>query len=86
MIAKVTKVYGMCLRWTCKGTHRLAAKLNQQGHQVGQRTVSDLLSSIHYGLQSTRKTREGGKHEDRDAQSMHIAKTTRRDGRSGQGQ
>jgi len=63
------------LRWTCKSTHRLAAELNKKGHQVSQRTVCDLLSQMHYSLQSTRKTREGGKHEDRDAQFMHIAKT-----------
>ena len=30
---------------------------------------------MHFSLQSTRKTREGGKHEDRDAQFSHIAKT-----------
>lgn len=63
------------LRWTCKSTHRLAAELNKKGHQVSHRTVCDLLSQMHYGLQSTSKTREGGKHEDRDAQVMHIAKT-----------
>ena len=63
------------LRWTCKSIHRLAAELNKKGHQVSQRTVCDLLSQMHYSLQSTRKTREGGKHEDRDAQFMHIAKT-----------
>lgn len=63
------------LRWTCKSTHHLAAELKKKSHQVSQRTVCDLLSQMHYSLQSTRKTREGGKHEDRDAQFMHIAKT-----------
>lgn len=63
------------LRWTCKSTHRLAAELKKKGHEISQRTVCDLLSQMHYSLQSTRKTREGGKHEDRDAQFMHIAKT-----------
>jgi len=29
---------------------------------------------MRYSLQSVRKTREGGKHEDRDAQFEHIAK------------
>ena len=62
------------LRWTCKSTHRLAEELNRLGHEVSQRTVCDLLSQMGYSLQSTRKTREGGKHEDRDAQFTHIAK------------
>ena len=41
------------LRWTCKSTHRLAVELNKKGHQVSQRTVCDLLSQMHYSLQST---------------------------------
>ena len=63
------------LRWTCKSTYRLAEELNGQGHEVSQRTVCDLLTQMDYSLQSTRKTREGGQHEDRDAQFVHIAKT-----------
>jgi hypothetical protein len=63
------------LRWTCKSTYRLAEELKRQGHEVGQRTICDLLSQMNFSLQSTRKTREGGRHEDRDAQFAHIAKT-----------
>lgn len=63
------------LRWTCKSTRRLAEELREQGHQVSQRTVCDLLTQMNYSLQSTRKTREGGQHADRDAQFMHIART-----------
>ena len=62
------------LRWTCKSTYRLAAELQRQGHEVSQRTVCDLLAQMNYSLQSTRKTREGGQHEDRDAQFAHIAR------------
>jgi len=61
------------LRWTCKSTTRLARELNRQGHPVSQRTVCDLLAQLHYSLQSTRKTREGLQHPDRDAQFRHIA-------------
>ena len=61
------------LRWTCKSTYRLADELKQQGHEVSQRTVCDLLSQMEYSLQSTRKTREGRQHEDRDAQFSFIA-------------
>ena len=63
------------LRWTCKSTYRLAQELQQQGHQVSQRTVCDLLSQMHYSRQSTRKTREGKQHEDRDAQFRFIAQS-----------
>lgn len=63
------------LRWTCKSTYRLSEELKRQGYDVSQRTVCDLLSQMGFSLQSTRKTREGGKHEDRDAQFAHIAKT-----------
>lgn len=61
------------LRWTCKSTPRLAEELEKQGHSVSQRTVCDLLAQLGYSLQSTRKTREGGNHPDRDAQFQHIA-------------
>lgn len=61
------------LRWTCKSTPRLAKELKEQGHAVSQRTVCDLLAKLGYSLQSTRKTREGGNHPDRDAQFQHIA-------------
>lgn len=63
------------LRWTCKSTYRLSGELKRQGYAVCQRSVCDLLSQMGYSLQSTRKTREGGKHEDRNAQFEHIAKT-----------
>jgi transposase len=61
------------LRWTCKSTPRLAKELEKQGHKVSQRTVCDLLTELGYSLQATRKTHEGGKHPDRDAQFQHIA-------------
>jgi hypothetical protein len=62
------------LRWTCKSTPRLAKELAEQGHHVSQRSVCDLLAHLDYRLQSTRKTREGGHHSDRDAQFNHIAR------------
>ena len=61
------------LRWTCKSTPRLTAELKGRGHAVSRRTVCSLLAQLGYSLQSTRKTREGGKHPDRDAQFHHIA-------------
>jgi hypothetical protein len=62
------------LRWTCKSTYRLAEELRRQGHTVCQRTICDLLGHLGFSLQSTRKTREGRQHADRDAQFGHIAR------------
>jgi len=61
------------LRWTCKSTPRLARELTELGHKVSQRSVCDLLARLDYSLQSVRKTREGARHPDRDAQFQHIA-------------
>ena len=60
------------LRWTLKSTSKLAAELTHQGHPVSARTVAALLKAWDYSLQGNRKTREGGKHVDRDAQFSHI--------------
>jgi len=70
------------LRWTCKSTHRLAEELIRQGHAVSPRTVARLLREAGYSLQSTRKTREGGAHPDRNAQfefiNLRVAEFRRR--------
>jgi hypothetical protein len=60
------------LRWTLKSTSRLAAELTSRGHPVSARTVAALLKAADYSLQGNRKTREGGRHVDRDAQFNHI--------------
>ena len=66
------------LRWTCKSTRRLAAELTRQRHPVGPRTVAALLRHAGYSLQANRKTREGARHPDRNAQFEHInAQVTR---------
>ena len=72
------------LRWTCKSTRNLADELFRQGHPVGPRTVARLLKSAGYSLQSNRKTREGGRHPDRNAQFEHINAETVRFMRQGQ--
>ena len=63
------------LRWTSKSTVHLAEELRKKGHAVSQRTVCDLLAKMGYSLQSVRKTREGGRHKDRNAQFEYIAQT-----------
>jgi hypothetical protein len=72
------------LRWMCKSTSKLAAALQEQGHQVGARKVAQLLHDLGYQLQAPRKTREGKQHPDRDAQFQYIAEQTRVFQRRGQ--
>jgi hypothetical protein len=60
------------LRWTCKSTRRLAEELTRQDHPVGPRTVATLLHAAGYSLQANRKTREGSRHPDRNAQFEFI--------------
>src|SRR5829696_8103200 len=57
------------LRWTCKSLRHLAAALNRCGHRVSHTVVGALLKAEKFSLQANRKTREGGLHPDRDAQS-----------------
>ena len=60
------------LRWTCKSTRQLAATLQAQGHTIGRQKVADLLAELGYSLQANRKTKEGTKNPDRDAQFKYI--------------
>ena len=60
------------LRWTCKSTRNLAQELTLRGYPATQRTVCTLLDDMEYSLQSNRKTKEGAKHPDRNAQFEHI--------------
>ena len=43
-------------------------QLQTQGHRVSERTVIRLLHELGYSLQAIRKTLEGNRHADRDAQ------------------
>lgn len=63
------------LRWTSKSVRKLSAALQDKGHSVSFRSVSSFLKELGYSLQANRKTKEGGKHPDRDAQFHHINKT-----------
>src|SRR3954447_20369617 len=72
------------LRWTCKSTRKLAAALTRQGHPVSDRTVARLLRQTGYSLQANRKTREGGRHPDRNAQFEYLNDQVRRRQQRGQ--
>ena len=60
------------LRWTSKSVRKLSEELIRAGHQTSHRMVAELLHELGYSLQANRKTLEGSKHEDRDAQFQHI--------------
>ena len=66
------------LRWTCKSTRGLADELTRKRHPVGANTVAALLRHGGYSLQANRKTREGARHPDRNAQFEHINAQVRR--------
>jgi len=60
------------LRWTCKSTAQVADMLTRHRHRVSARTVATLLQGAGYSLQANRKTREGARHPDRDAQFRYL--------------
>jgi hypothetical protein len=60
------------LRWICKSTRNLAARLTRQKHPVSHEKAAQLLRDQNYSLQSNRKTEEGADRPDRDAQFRHI--------------
>jgi hypothetical protein len=60
------------LRWTSKSVRSLAGELGRQGHTVSYPVVAELLAEAGYSLQGNRKTKEGSRHPDRDAQFGHI--------------
>jgi transposase len=62
------------LRWTAKSTRHLAAALTELGHSISHNSVANLLRSLGYSLQGTRKTMEGHQHPDRDDQFRYINK------------
>ena len=66
------------LRWTIKSTRRLAAELTAAGHPISHESVAQMLRSMGYSLQGTRKTIEGTAHPDRDAQFRFINEAVRK--------
>jgi hypothetical protein len=60
------------LLWTSRSLRNLVRDLAKKGHKVCPTVVGDLLRSMGYSLQANRKTREGSKHIDREAQFQYI--------------
>lgn len=72
------------LRWCSRSTRSLAAALRNQGHTVSHTKVGELLKAQGFSLQSNRKTREGKRHPDRNAQFEYIARRVKSQLRRGQ--
>ena len=60
------------LLWVSKSLAKLAAALRARGHEIGPTTVRKLLKQLGFTRQGNRKSVEGAKHPDRDAQFEHI--------------
>ena len=61
------------LLWSSRSLAHLAAALKEKGYAVSIYVVRWILKLHGYSLQANRKTHEGGKHPDRDAQFLYIA-------------
>ncbi len=73
LVAPVTRGDPMRpLLWTSRSLRSLVKELAKKGHKVCPSVVGDLLRSMGYSLQANSKTREGGKHIDRDGQFQYI--------------
>ena len=60
------------LLWVSKSHAKLAAALCAMGHQIAKSSIPKLLSILNYRRQVNRKTLEGSRNPDRDAQFEHI--------------
>jgi transposase len=60
------------LRWTCKSTRNIAEELRLKKYKISYVVVSNLLKKLGYSLQANIKTKEGGKHPDRNKQFEYI--------------
>jgi hypothetical protein len=60
------------LLWVSKSHAKLAAALRAMGHSIGKSSIPKLLGLLKYRRQANRKTLEGSRNPDRDAQFEHI--------------
>ncbi len=65
------------LRWTSKSFRKICAALKDKGYQISHETTGKTLKALGYSIQQNKKTDEGGKHLDRDAQFLHINDTAK---------
>ena len=60
------------LMWVSKSHAKLAAALRETGHKIADSSVPKLLGLLKYRRQVNRKTLEGSRNPDRNAQFEHI--------------
>ena len=60
------------LRWVSKSHDKLATALRAMGHKVSSSSIPKLLGELKYCRHFNRKTKQSGKHPDRDAQFEYI--------------
>jgi hypothetical protein len=60
------------LLWVSKSHAKLAAALREMGHKIKKSSIPKLLGMLKYRRQVNRKTLEGSRNPDRDAQFEHI--------------
>ena len=60
------------LLWVSKSHAKLAAALCAMGHKIGESSIPKLLGLLKYRRQVNRKTLEGSRNPDRNAQFEHI--------------
>jgi len=60
------------LRWVSKSHAKLAAALRTMGHRIAKSSLPKLLEVLQYRRQVNRKTLEGSRNPDRDAEFEHI--------------
>ena len=60
------------LLWVSKSHAKFATALRDMGHRVSASRIPQLLERLGYRRQVNRKSKEGGRHPDRDAQFEHI--------------
>ena len=65
------------LTWVSKSMDKLAAALTAMGHPVSADTVRAELTKLGFSRQHNRKTDEGSRHPDRNAQFEHINATVK---------
>ena len=60
------------LLWVAKSRAKLAAALRELGHKIKNSSIPKLLGLLKYRRQVNRKTLEGSRNPDRNAQFEHI--------------
>ena len=60
------------LMWVSKGHAELAAALREKGHKIADSSIPKRLGALKYSRQMNRKTLEGSRNPDRNAQFEHI--------------